>query len=97
MLYRVDLAMNGFELTTLLVIGNDCTNNCKSNYLTITTTTAPSDRYVILRVKLKSTNTALVEQFQNPIQIKTDSRYNCNIVESGVKHHKPNLYLSEVD
>ena len=33
----------GFELTTLLVIGTDCTGSCKSNYHAITTTTtAPS-------------------------------------------------------
>jgi hypothetical protein len=31
----------GFELTTLEVIGTDCTGSCKSNYHTITTTTAP--------------------------------------------------------
>ena len=30
----------GFELTTLVVIGTDCTGSCKSNYHT--TTTAPS-------------------------------------------------------
>jgi len=29
----------GFELTILVVIGTDCTCNCKSNYHTITTTT----------------------------------------------------------
>ena len=39
MLYRVHLAMNGFELTTLVVIGTDCTGSCKSNYHTITTMT----------------------------------------------------------
>ena len=32
----------GFELTTLVVIGNDCIGSCKSNSHTITTTTAPS-------------------------------------------------------
>ena len=32
---------SGFELTTLVVIGADCTGNCKSNYHTITTTTVP--------------------------------------------------------
>ena len=36
--YRVHLAMNGFEVTTLLVICTDCTGSCKSNYHTITTT-----------------------------------------------------------
>ena len=29
---------NGFKLTTLVVIFTDCTDNCKSNYHTITTT-----------------------------------------------------------
>ena len=41
MLHRVHLAMNGFELTTLLVIYTDCTGRCKSSYNAITTTTAP--------------------------------------------------------
>jgi hypothetical protein len=40
MLYRVHLVMNGFELTTLVVIGTDCTGSCKSNYHAIMTTTA---------------------------------------------------------
>jgi hypothetical protein len=31
----------GFKLTTLVVIGTDCTGSCKSNYHTITTMTAP--------------------------------------------------------
>ena len=41
MLYQVHLAINlmGFDLTTLMVIGTDCTGSCKSNYHTITTTT----------------------------------------------------------
>jgi len=41
MLYRVHLASAGFELTPLEVIGNDCIGSCKSNYHTITVTTAP--------------------------------------------------------
>ena len=32
MFYRVHLTMNGFELTTLVVIGTDCTGSCKYNY-----------------------------------------------------------------
>ena len=39
MLYRIRLAWAGFELTTLVVIGSDCTGSCKSNYHMITTTT----------------------------------------------------------
>jgi cytochrome b561 len=31
MLYLVHLAMNGFELTTLVVIGTDYTGSCKFN------------------------------------------------------------------
>ena len=32
MLYQVHLAWAGFQLTTLVVIGTDCTGTCKSNY-----------------------------------------------------------------
>jgi hypothetical protein len=32
----------GFELTTLVVIGTDCTGSCKSNYHMITTMTTPN-------------------------------------------------------
>ena len=39
--YRVHLVCAGFELTTLVVICTDCIGSCKSNYHTITTTTAP--------------------------------------------------------
>ena len=41
MLYRVHLTWAGFKLSTLVVIGTDCTGNCKSNYHTITSMTAP--------------------------------------------------------
>jgi Ca2+/Na+ antiporter len=37
MLYRVHLAMNEFEFTTLVVIGTDYIGSCKSYYHTITT------------------------------------------------------------
>ena len=37
----------GFKLTTLVVIGTDCTCSCKSNYNTIMTTTVPSVTSVI--------------------------------------------------
>jgi len=35
MLYRVYRAWTGFELKTLVVIGTDCIDSCKSNYHTI--------------------------------------------------------------
>jgi hypothetical protein len=40
MWYRVHLAWAGLELTALVEIGTDCTSSCKSNYHTITATTA---------------------------------------------------------
>ena len=36
----VSSTWTGFKLTTLVVIGTDCTGSCKSNYHTITTTMA---------------------------------------------------------
>jgi hypothetical protein len=36
----------GFALTTLVVICTDCTGSCKSNYHTITTTTAPTKEWI---------------------------------------------------
>ena len=50
MLYRVHLVWPGFELTTLVVIGTDSIGSCKSNYLTITTTTDPC---LVIRLKKK--------------------------------------------
>jgi hypothetical protein len=40
-LYRVRLVRARIELATLVVICNDCISRYKSNYHTITTTTAP--------------------------------------------------------
>jgi hypothetical protein len=40
MLFGVHLAWARFKLTTLVVIGTDCTGSYKSSYHTITTTTA---------------------------------------------------------
>jgi hypothetical protein len=54
MLYRVHLAMNGFELTSLVVIDTNYTGSCKSNYHTITATTAPkSENVVSIKIKVK--------------------------------------------
>ena len=39
-----------FELTTSVVICTDCINNCKSNYHTITATTAPTFHYLDLKI-----------------------------------------------
>jgi hypothetical protein len=47
MLYRVHLTSVGFELKKLEVISTDCTGRWKSNYHTVTTTTA-SDSSIFL-------------------------------------------------
>ena len=36
MLYRIHLALEGFEHTILVVLCTDCIGSCKSNYHTIT-------------------------------------------------------------
>jgi hypothetical protein len=41
-LYHIMLYRAGFKLTTLVVIGIDCTGSCKSNYHTITITMVPN-------------------------------------------------------
>ena len=64
--------MNGFEfeLTTLVVMGTDCTGNCKSNYHT---TTTPPERILdctkyILQKKKKKKETEHVKKY-NLLQI----------------------------
>jgi hypothetical protein len=44
MVYRVHLALAGFELTPSVVIGTDCIGSCNSNYYTITTMTDPNKK-----------------------------------------------------
>ena len=45
-----------FELTTSVVIGTDCIGNCKSNYHTITATTAPDIQWKLFKPNLLETN-----------------------------------------
>ena len=55
--------MNRFEFTTLVVIGTDCTGSCKSNYHTITTTTAPANfvwLYMLMTGKIYHCNESLL-------------------------------------
>jgi len=40
------MSWTGFELTTLVVIGTDCTGSYKSNYHTITTTEVPKFQFI---------------------------------------------------
>jgi hypothetical protein len=50
MLYREHLACAGFELSKLVLIGIDYIGSCKSNYHTITTTTARGQSETVQRV-----------------------------------------------
>jgi hypothetical protein len=52
-LYRAHPPWTGFELTTLVVKGTNCTGSCKSNYHTFTTTTAPNSRWTSLWLRNK--------------------------------------------
>ena len=42
----------GFELSTLVVIGTDCTGSYKSNYHTITTTTVTKQQNLEMQIYL---------------------------------------------
>ena len=46
-LYHIALLWEGFQLTTLVVIGTDCTFSCKSNHHTIATMMAPRKRQAL--------------------------------------------------
>jgi hypothetical protein len=50
-LYRVQPQRTGFELTTLVVIGTDCTCSWKSNYHPIMTTTTTRTSYIFFTYK----------------------------------------------
>ena len=52
MLYRVHLAMNRFELTTLMMIGTDCTGSCLQGNLTYHFSTLRLKQYVPLIHKI---------------------------------------------
>ena len=50
MLHQVHFARAGFKLTTLVVIGTDCTGSCKSNYHMTPTMTAPKIKELQLHI-----------------------------------------------
>jgi len=59
-----------FELTTSVVIGTDCIGSCKSNYHTITATTAPAFSYddIVQIQKDLSTETIPIHKNTNFVQ-----------------------------
>ena len=65
MLYQVHLTMSGIRTKILVVIGTDCTGSWKSNYHTITTTTAPySDGRVVRRFNSPKHLLTKVQRFE---------------------------------
>jgi len=75
MLFRVHFSWARFERTTLAVIGTDCIGSCKSNYHTITVTTAPSKKrywymYSVYIMLMYLTKLETYEYENNSISIK---------------------------
>ena len=76
MLYRVHLAWTGFKLTMLVLICTDCTGNCKFNYHTITTTTAPANlQYISLSLFCLFSLWCLNQYISYHIRAWDDSNY----------------------
>ena len=60
----------GFELTTSVVIGTDCICGCKSNYHTITTTTAPvTCKYNIMSITCVDTSKYICKSYYMLVQL----------------------------
>jgi hypothetical protein len=71
--------MTGFELATLLVIGTDCTGRCKSNYHTITTTTALNNKKKLMfgQINLSSAEDWVTTWFR---LLSSDNKLNTSCV-----------------
>jgi hypothetical protein len=72
--YRVQLAMKGFELATLVVIDTDCTGSCKSNYCTISARW-PLKLYVKSYLVLHSQNVSIKINYVRGVQNCDSSEY----------------------
>ena len=75
MLYGVQLAWVGFELTMLVVIVTDCLGSCKSNYHTITKMTAPNS---IGKTCHSETSRTCILQYFVPVMLQAMSLQNWN-------------------
>ena len=72
--HNVVLAWMRFELTTLVVIGTDCTGSWKSNYHRITTTTDPRLPRCQHSFNCKtSSNMDSIEKVLSPVTVQTTS------------------------
>ena len=99
MLYRVHLVMSRFELSTSVVIGTDYTGSCKSNYHTITTTTAPRmqrNSYYTLSHQLWNVDQWIMNyNFKNGYCGNYCINTNHNRVDVAVMHYMISLYWSD--
>jgi hypothetical protein len=82
MLYT--LPWTGFELTTLVLIGTDCTGSCKSNYHTITT--APILHHSNIYIPLYSYN-KIPAILRHPVR---------NIDTAGNRHKQNSRFCKEI-
>jgi hypothetical protein len=60
MLYRVHLTWTGFELTTLVVIGTDCTGSCKSNLFCFNSNVSNLYNNDVIKKSLKSCENSFI-------------------------------------
>ena len=81
-MYRVHLT-TGFELTTLVVIGTDCTGSCKSNYHAIMTSLCC---YSLLCIE-EATNTNVI------VLALYQTRFESTICHTRVQHGKFGVIL----
>jgi hypothetical protein len=94
MFYR---AWAGFELTTLMVIGTDCTStfcvHCSynSNYHTITTTTSPTSKSLLtlhilqmIQLNIYNTSIELIEFWRRLSQWEIAPLYNNTCIQSDI-------------
>ena len=65
----------GFELTTLVMIGTDCTGNCKSNYSMITITAAACHGILTWKPQLKCKKCILSPMAKIMPQYQRNNRY----------------------
>jgi len=70
----------GIELTTSVAIGTDCTGSCRSNYHTITATTAPKTRsFMKLNILFTLDRTIIKRLLTFPWEQKKITKMNYNI------------------
>ena len=84
----------GIELTTVVVIGTDCTGSCKSNYHTITTTTTSQRNMAISCTNTKRGD--ILHHTQNtPFNFDGQSTYKITIQMKRLSKRKAKIPINE--